>query len=173
MAKVPEKSLQNAIKPHSCNQCQYSCTRADNLKEHMRKHSGEKPSSAINAATLALQLVASRHICWLIQEKSLSVVCYATTLAHKLVTSRHTCRPIQEWNLSNVTSATILLPSLVIWKYTSALTLVNNPTLAINAVSQASHLVTFRSIWWGSTESNQTFEKKTRNYCTWFDFFGI
>ena len=43
MAKVPEKPLQDAIKSHSCNQCQYSSTRAYSLKVHMRKHSGEKP----------------------------------------------------------------------------------------------------------------------------------
>ena len=30
-------------KPFSCNQCNYTCTKATNLKNHMLTHSGEKP----------------------------------------------------------------------------------------------------------------------------------
>lgn len=30
-------------KPFACNQCEYSCSTADNLKTHMMTHTGEKP----------------------------------------------------------------------------------------------------------------------------------
>ena len=80
-----------------------------------------------------------------------------------LAALRHTYGPIQERNLSSVTSVTILALTQVILKYTSALTLENNPTRAINAVSQAKHLATFSSTWRESTEINLMFEKNNKN----------
>ena len=66
-----------------------------------------------------------------------------------------------EKSLSSVTSATILVLRETIWLDTSVLTLEKNPTPAINVVSQAKILVTFRSTWRGRTESNQMLEITT------------
>ena len=73
-------------------------------------------------------------------------------------------------------SATTLALDLIIWKYTNVFTSEKSPTPAINAHTQAKHLVTFGSTWQGSTERNQIFEEKKQqqkfvlNSSTFFPF---
>ena len=132
------------------------------------------PTNVHSASTPAQKLLILRFTCgsktagnlrshmltWHSLEKSVSVAHNVTSPANILPALRHTFGPIQEWNHSSVTSATILALILLIWNDTSALTPEKSPTTAINAVSQASNLVTFRGTCWRSTERNQMCEKK-------------
>ena len=40
-AQIPIKDIKNGEK---CNQCDYTFSRASNLKQHLKTHSGEKPN---------------------------------------------------------------------------------------------------------------------------------
>ena len=143
MAKVPEKSLQHAAEPHSCNQCHYSSTRAADLKRHKRKHSREKPFKC----------------------NQCNYSCRSAADLKKHMRKHSGERPFKCNQCSySCTEAGDLKTHTQDTRHTSALTLENNPTSAINAVTQAKHLVIFRATWQGSTESNQMFKKKQQEH---------
>ena len=39
---IPKKNAENITKFHKCNQCNYTSSRKDNFRNHMKTHSGEK-----------------------------------------------------------------------------------------------------------------------------------
>ena len=40
--KILEQKTDNVIKSNKCNQCEYASSRADHLRKHLKRHSGEK-----------------------------------------------------------------------------------------------------------------------------------
>ena len=40
--KIPKKMTDNVIKSNKCKQCGYASSRAANLRQHLKTHSGEK-----------------------------------------------------------------------------------------------------------------------------------
>ena len=40
--KIPKKTTDNFIKSNKCNQCNFASSRAGNLRQHLKTHSGEK-----------------------------------------------------------------------------------------------------------------------------------
>ena len=41
-SKILKGNIDNVIKPHKCNQCDYASSHASHLRTHFKKHSGEK-----------------------------------------------------------------------------------------------------------------------------------
>ena len=40
--KIMKKMTDNIVKLNKCNQCEYTSSRAENLRQHLKTHSGEK-----------------------------------------------------------------------------------------------------------------------------------
>ena len=40
--KIMKKNIDNVIKSHKCNQCDYASSHAGQLRAHLKRHSGEK-----------------------------------------------------------------------------------------------------------------------------------
>ena len=40
--KIPKKTTDNVIKSNKCNQCGYASSRAGDLRQYLKAHSGEK-----------------------------------------------------------------------------------------------------------------------------------
>ena len=40
--KIRKKNIDNVIKSHKCNQCNFASSRAGSLRRHLKMHSGEK-----------------------------------------------------------------------------------------------------------------------------------
>ena len=40
--KIMKKNIDNVIKSHKCNQCNYTSSQAGHLRRHLKMHSGEK-----------------------------------------------------------------------------------------------------------------------------------
>ena len=98
-------------KPFPCNQCSYTCKRADHLKKHMLTHSKGKP---FNCSQRNYNL--KKHMLTQTGEKVLHVN-IAVILAHLLITSRSTCSPTLERSptaaMSAITSVHCTVPILL------------------------------------------------------------
>ena len=41
---MDQMTMTNEVKSNECNQCEFASVEADNLKKHLKTHSGEKPN---------------------------------------------------------------------------------------------------------------------------------
>ena len=58
--KIPKKTPDNVIKSNKCNQCDYASSLEDNLRKHLKTHSGEKSNKCDYASSQAGHL--RRHL---------------------------------------------------------------------------------------------------------------